>query len=90
MSALRRTQIYGIIPEAAPCLHHPTQLRSFECRRNLYHLSNSRGSVPLTQDYNNIFRLSVGVPDHSSESCREGQKMIGFIVIISQRGVCKS
>ena len=33
-------QIYGIIPEAAPCLHHPTQLRSFECRRNLYRLSN--------------------------------------------------
>ena len=40
MSALIRTDIYGINPEAAPCLHHPTQLRSFECRRNLYRLSN--------------------------------------------------
>ena len=37
-----------------------------------------------------IFRLLVGVPDYSSESYREKQKMIGFIVIISQRGVCKS
>ena len=27
-------------PEAAPCLYNPTQLRSFECRRNLYRLSN--------------------------------------------------
>ena len=35
-----RTQIYGTIPEAAPCLHPPTQLRSLECRRNLYRLSN--------------------------------------------------
>ena len=38
-----------------------------------------------------IFRLLVGVPDYSSESHREKQKMIRFsIVIISQRGVCKS
>ena len=37
----------------------------------------------------NIFRLLVGVPDHSSESCREEQKLIGFMVIISRRGVCK-
>ena len=38
----------------------------------------------------NIFRLLIGVPDYSSESCREKQKLIGFIFIISQRGVCKS
>ena len=41
-----------------------------------------------------IFRLSIGVPDYSSssssESYREKQKLIGFIVIILQRGVCKS
>ena len=34
----------------------------------------------------NIVRLLIGVPDHStvqySESCREVQKLIGFIVII--------
>ena len=37
----------------------------------------------------NIFssRLLIGVPDYSSESYREKQEMIGFIVIISQRGV---
>ena len=46
----------------------------------------------LIQMYNNIFRLLlVGVPDYSSsESYREKQKLIGFIVIISQGGVCKS
>ena len=33
-----------------------------------------------------IFRLLIGVPDYSSESYRETQKMIGFIVIISQGG----
>ena len=39
----------------------------------------------------NIFRLSIGVvPDYSSESYREKQKLIGFVVIVSQRGVCKS
>ena len=38
----------------------------------------------------NIFRLLIGVPDYSiSESYREKQKL-EFIVIISQRGVCKS
>ena len=36
----------------------------------------------------NIFRLLIGVPDYSSESYRE--KLIGFTVIISQRGVCNS
>ena len=36
----------------------------------------------LVQMYN-IFRLLIGVPDYSSESFRE--KLIGFIVIISQR-----
>ena len=37
-----------------------------------------------------IFRLLRGVPDYSSsESFREKQKLVGFIVIISQRGVCK-
>ena len=30
---------------------------------------------------NNIFRLLIGVPDYSSESYREKQKLIGFIVI---------
>ena len=35
----------------------------------------------------NIFRLLIGVPDYSSESYREKQKLIRFIVIISQRGV---
>ena len=34
----------------------------------------------------NIFRLLIGVPDYGS-SHREKQKLIGFIVIISQRGV---
>ena len=29
----------------------------------------------------NIFKLLIGVPDYSSESYREKQKMIGFIVI---------
>ena len=47
--------------------------------------------IILVQMYN-IFRLLIGVPDYSSssESCGEKQKLIGFIVIISQRGVCKS
>ena len=47
--------------------------------------------IILVQMYN-IFRLLLGVPDHSSsESYREEQKMIGFIGIISQRRVvCKS
>ena len=49
--------------------------------------SNTR--IILVQMYN-IFRLLIGVPDYSSESYREKQKLIGFIVIISQRGVCKS
>ena len=44
----------------------------------------------LVQMYN-IFRLLIGVPDYSnSESYKEKQKLIGFIVIILQRGVCKS
>ena len=45
----------------------------------------------LVQMYK-IFRLLIiGVPDYnSSESYREKQKLIGYIVIISQRGVCKS
>ena len=39
----------------------------------------------------NIFRLLTGFPDYngSSESYRQKQKL-EFIVIISQRGVCKS
>ena len=38
-----------------------------------------------------MFRLLIGVPDYSSESYfREKQKLVGFIVIISQSGVCKS
>ena len=46
----------------------------------------------LVQMYN-IFRLLlIGVPDYSSSSGSYGEKqnLIGFIVIISQRGVCKS
>ena len=44
----------------------------------------------LVQMYN-IFRLLIGVPDYSSsESYIEKQKLIGFVVIILQRGVCKS
>ena len=39
----------------------------------------------------NIFRLLIGVPDYSSSESYGGkQKLIGSIVIISQRGVCKS
>ena len=37
-----------------------------------------------------MFRLLIGIPDDSSESYREKQEMIGFIVSISQRGVCIS
>ena len=44
----------------------------------------------LVQMYK-TFRLLVGVPDYSSsESYGEKQKLIGFIVTISQSGVCKS
>ena len=45
--------------------------------------------IILIQMYN-IFRLLLGVPNYSIESYREKQKLIGFVVIISQRGVCKS
>ena len=46
--------------------------------------------IILLQMYN-IFGLFIGVPDYSSsKSYREEQKLIGFIVIISRRGVCKS
>ena len=45
--------------------------------------------ILLIQMYK-IFRLLIGVPDYSSESYREKQKLIGFIVIILQRGVCNS
>ena len=47
--------------------------------------------IILVQMYN-IFRLLIGVLDYGSESYREKQKLIlvWFIVIISQRGVCKS
>ena len=34
----------------------------------------------------NVFRLLIGVPDYSSGSYRKKQKLIGSIVIISQRG----
>ena len=44
--------------------------------------------IILVQMYN-IFRLLIGVPDYSSESYREKQKLIRFSIIISQRGVCK-
>ena len=64
--------------------------------RGLYQYINQAGTtkkastrIILIQMYN-IFRLLIGVPDYSSESYREKQKLIGFIVIISQRGVCKS
>ena len=46
--------------------------------------------ILLVQMYN-IFRQLIGVPDYSSsESNGEKQNLIGFVVIISQRGVCKS
>ena len=52
--------------------------------------TKARTIIILIQMYN-IFRLIIlGVPDYSSESYRDKQKLIGFIVIISQRGVCKS
>ena len=51
--------------------------------------SNTRIILLIVQMYN-IFRLLIGVPDYNSESYREKQKLIGFIVIIPQRGVCKS
>ena len=64
--------------------------------RELYNYINHQAGttkastkIILVQMYN-IFRLSTGVPDYSIESYREKQKLIGFIVIISQRGVCKS
>ena len=46
-------------------------------------------NIILLQMYN-IFRLLIEVPDYGSESYREEQKFIGFIVIISQRGLCKT
>ena len=57
---------------------------------NIYIYIYNSTTIILIQMYN-IFRLLIGVPDYSSsESYREKQKLIGFIVIISQRGVCKS
>ena len=38
--------------------------------------------IILVQMYN-VFRLLIGGPDYSSESYREKQKLIGFIVIVS-------
>ena len=53
-------------------------------------LAKASTRIILVQMYN-IFRLLIGVPDYySSESYREKQKMMGLIVIISQRGVCIS
>ena len=49
----------------------------------------STGKIILVQMYS-IFRLLIGVPDYSSEVIREKQKLVVFIVILSQRGVCKS
>ena len=46
-------------------------------------------TIMLVQMYN-MFGLLIGVPDNSSESYREKQALIGFIVSISQRGVCIS
>ena len=50
------------------------------------------GTRMISVQMYNIFRLLIGVPDYSSSSGSYGgkQKLIGFIVIISQRGVCKS
>ena len=46
--------------------------------------------IILVQLYD-MFRLLIEVPRYSSsESYGEKQKLIGFIVIISQRGACKS
>ena len=64
--------------------------------RELYqHINHQAGTtkastrIILIQMYN-IFRLLIGIPDYRSESYREKHKTIGFIVIISERGVCKS
>ena len=45
--------------------------------------------IILIQMYK-LFRLLIGVLDYNSESYRKKTKLIGFIIIISQRGVCKS
>ena len=49
------------------------------------------GTSMILVQMSNLFRLLIGVPDYSSSSESYGgkQKLIGFIVIISQRGVCK-
>ena len=63
-----------------------------ELYQYIYHqagTTKASTTIILIQMYN-IFRLLIGVPDYSSESYREKQKSIGFIVIISHRGVCKS
>ena len=54
--------------------------------------TKASSKIILLQMYN-IFRLLIGVPDYSTSEVIEKNipgKPIGFIVIISQRGVCKS
>ena len=66
-----------------------------ESERELYKYNNQERTtkastrIILIKIYN-LFRLLIGVPDYSSESLREKQNLIGFVVIILQRGVCKS
>ena len=38
----------------------------------------------------NIFRLLIGVPDYSSSESYSEKQKLELIVMISQRGVCKS
>ena len=60
-----------------------------ELYQYIYHqggITKASTTIILIQMYN-IFILLTGVPDYSNESYREKQKLIGFIVIISQRGV---
>ena len=72
--------------------HREIQLGS---ERELYQYINQAGTtkastIIISIHMYNILRLLIGVLDYSSESYREKQKMIGFIVNISERGVCKS
>ena len=62
--------------------------------RELYKYINQAGTtkasavIILVHMYN-VIRLLIGIPDYSSESYREKQKL-ELVVIISQRGACKS
>ena len=77
-----------------PLSNNRSSVRIIGCYKYINHQAGTTKAstinmIILIQMYN-IFRLLIGVPDYSSESYRDKQKLIGFIVIISQRGVCKS